>query len=448
MTTTYLPPARPPQPQSRRFLPTLLLLLTVFGPISMDLYLPALPALTTELGAVTSVAQLTVTACLIGLALGQLIAGPASDQFGRRRVLLTGALAYVLTSALCAASPSIEALTAARFVQGLAGGVGIVIGQAAGRDVFSGTQLIRFYGRLTVFGGLAAVIGPLLGGQLNTLLDWRGLFAFLALLGAILLAVIARRFPETLHDTRRTSGGFTRTVSDFRVLLADRRFLGAVLNQGFLYAALFAYLSGSTYVLQEIYGLSPQAYATAFGLNSAGFMVSGFLAGRAAERWSVLGTLAVGIAVTGAGALGLFATGLTGLPLPVVIVSLFALASGVAISSPPATTLALADWPEIAGTASSLLGMVRFGFGGISAPLVGIAGAATVLPLGAVTTVCAVLAAAAFTGQAARPERSAVAATTATAAAVACSSRSRSDRRSASGSAGERGVHLPAGRVI
>jgi DHA1 family bicyclomycin/chloramphenicol resistance-like MFS transporter len=188
-----------------------------------------------------------------------LIAGPVSDQFGRRRVLLTGVVAYVVTSALCAASPSIEALVAARFVQGLAGGVGIVIGQAAGRDVFSGPQLIRFYGRLTVFGGLAAVIGPLFGGQLNTFLDWRGLFAFLALVGVILLAVIARAFPETLPAARRTSGGFTRTVSDFRTLLADRRFLGAVLNQGFLYAALFAYLSGSTYVMQEIYGLSPQA---------------------------------------------------------------------------------------------------------------------------------------------------------------------------------------------
>ena len=418
MTTTYLRPARPAQPRLSRSLPTLLLLLTVFGPISMDLYLPALPALTTELGAVTSVAQLTVTACLIGLALGQLIAGPVSDQFGRRRVLLTGVVAYVITSALCAASPSIEALIAARFVQGLAGGVGIVIGQAAGRDVFSGTQLIRFYGRLTVFGGLAAVIGPLLGGQLNTFLDWRGLFAFLGLVGAILLAVIARRFPETLPATRRTSGGFTRTVSDFRTLLADRRFLGAVLNQGFLYAALFAYLSGSTYVLQEIYGLSPQAYAAAFGLNCAGFMTAGFLAGRAAERWSVSGTLAVGIAVTGAGALGLLITGLTGAPLPVVIVSLFALASGVAISSPPATTLALADWPQMAGTASSLVGMVRFGFGGISAPLVGVAGAGTVLPLGAVTTVCVVLAAAAFAGLAARPERARVTAAVAPDAAV------------------------------
>src|SRR5215831_6400424 len=150
-----------------RLLPPLLLVLTVFGPISMDLYLPALPTLTRELGAATSIAQLTVTACLAGLALGQLVAGPISDRFGRARPLYAGVIAYVVTSALCAASPSIETLIAARLVQGLAGGVGIVIAQAAGRDIYSGGALIRFYGRLTVTGGLAAIIGPLLGGQLT-----------------------------------------------------------------------------------------------------------------------------------------------------------------------------------------------------------------------------------------------------------------------------------------
>ena len=164
-------------------------------------------------------------------------------------------------------------------------------------------------------------------------------------------------------------------------------FLGAVLNQGFLYAALFAYLSGATFVLQDIYGLSPLGYALAFGLNSAGFMTFGYLAGRAAERWSIGGTLAVGILVAGLGAVGLLVCGTDAMPLWVVIVSLFLLASGVAISSPPATTLALVEYPQIAGTASSLLGMVRFGFGGIAAPLVGVAGALSILPLGVVTTV-------------------------------------------------------------
>ncbi|OMH26688.1 Bcr/CflA family drug resistance efflux transporter [Tersicoccus phoenicis] len=376
---------------AHRTLPALLLLLTVFGPISMDLYLPALPALTTELGAATSVAQLTVTACLLGLAAGQLIAGPASDRFGRRGILLIGVTAYIATSALCAASPTIELLIVARLVQGLAGGVGIVIAQAAGRDVYSGTALIRFYGRLTVTGGFAAIVGPLLGGLLNTVTDWRGLFVVLAVIGAGILVLSLVVFGETLPVEHRLDGGFGHTLAAYRTLLADRVFVGAVLNQGFLNAALFAYLAGATFVLQGIYGLSPQAYAAAFGLNSAGFMVFGYLAGRASERWSIPGTLAVGVLVTGLGAGGLLAAGLTPMPLIVVIVSLFALASGVAISAPPATTLALAEYPGMAGTASSLLGMVRFGFGGIAAPLVGVAGAATILPLGVVTVVAVLL---------------------------------------------------------
>lgn len=395
MTVTASSTPAPPHAATRS-LPALLLLLTVFGPISMDLYLPALPALTVELDAATSVAQLTVTACLVGLALGQLIAGPVSDRFGRRGVLLVGVVAYVVTSALCAISPTVELLIVARFVQGLAGGVGIVIAQAAGRDVYSGGALIRFYGRLTVVGGFAAIVGPLLGGQLNAVTDWRGLFVFLAVIGAGILVVALVAFRETLQAERRTRGGFAHTLGDFRVLLADRVFLGAVLNQGFLYAALFAYLAGATYVLQDVYGLSPQGYALAFGLNSAGFMVFGYCGARAAERWSVPGTLIAGVAVAGAGAAGLLASGLSAMPLWVVIASLFALAGGVAITSPPATTLALLEYPQIAGTASSLLGMVRFGFGGMAAPLVGVAGAASILPLGIVTMSAVVLAGAAY----------------------------------------------------
>ncbi|WP_433585676.1 multidrug effflux MFS transporter [Microbacterium hydrocarbonoxydans] len=384
-----------PRSLAQRILPALLLLLTVFGPISMDLYLPALPALTLELSAATSVAQLTVTACLVGLAAGQLIAGPLSDRYGRRGILLIGIVAYIATSLLCAASPSIELLIAARLVQGLSGGVGIVIAQAAGRDVYAGGALIRFYGRLTVVGGFAAIVGPLIGGLLNSVTDWRGLFVFLSAIGAGILIITLVAFDETLPHASRTTGGLGRTLHDFRTLVSDRVFLGAILNQGFLYAALFAYLSGATFVLQDIYGLSPLGYALAFGANSAGFMVLGFVAGRTAGR-SLRGTLSVGIIGAGAGALGLLASGLIRMPLWVVLVSLFLLAGGVAVTSPPATTIALVEYPQIAGTASSLLGMVRFGFGGVAAPLVGIAGATSILPLGVVTVASLVLAALAF----------------------------------------------------
>jgi DHA1 family bicyclomycin/chloramphenicol resistance-like MFS transporter len=359
----------------------------------MDLYLPALPALTAELGAVTSTAQLTVTACLIGLAAGQLVAGPLSDRFGRRGPALVGVAAYVAVSALCAASPAVEALIVARLVQGLAGGVGIVIAQAAGRDVYEGGRLIRFYGRLTVIGGLAAIIGPLLGGALTVFLDWRGLFLVLAAIGAAILLWAALGFPETLSQDARTPAGFAVIGRDMRLLCTDRRFVGAVVAQGFVYAALFAYLSGATYVLQGVYGLSPQQYALAFGLNSAGFMVFGYLAGRSSERRSVPGTLVVGLVLAGLGAAGLLAAGITHVPLAVVIVSLFLLASGTAVTSPPSTTLALVDYPQIAGTASSLLGAARFAFGGLAAPFVGIAGPLAILPLGLVTTLSIALAA-------------------------------------------------------
>lgn len=377
-------------------LPALLLLLTVFGPISMDLYLPALPALTAELGAATSVAQLTVTACLIGLAAGQLIAGPVSDRHGRRGILLIGIVAYIATSLLCAASPTVELLIAARFVQGLAGGVGIVIAQAAGRDVFAGRHLIRFYARLTVVGGFAAVVGPLLGGLLTTVVDWRGLFVFLAIVGAGILALTLQRFGETLPAEQRTTGGVTRLLHDYRTLLSDRVFIGAILNQGFLYAALFAYLSGATFVLQDIYGLSPLEYALAFGANSADFMLFGHLAGKASEHGHVRATLASGVLIVALGAAGLLMAGLAPMPLWVVLASLFALAIGVSISSPPATTLALVGYPQIAGTASSLLGMIRFGFGGVAAPLVGVAGSLSILPLGVVTVAAAAFAAGAL----------------------------------------------------
>ena len=215
----------------------------------------------------------------------------------------------------------------------------------------------------------------------------------LAVIGAIILVWVAFAFPETLAREARTAAGFAVIGRDLRLLLSDRRFVGAVTAQGFVYAALFAYLSGATYVLQGVYGLSPQGYALAFGLNSAGFMVFGYLAGVQSEKWSVTGTLVAGLVVAGVGAAGLLVAGLAEVPLGVVIVVSFLLAAGTAITSPPSTTLALADYPQIAGTASSLLGAARFAFGGVAAPLVGVAGALSILPLGLVTTVSIALAA-------------------------------------------------------
>ncbi|WP_235506072.1 Bcr/CflA family efflux MFS transporter [Arthrobacter sp. Leaf337] len=302
-------------------------------------------------------------------------------------------IAYTVTSVLCALSPTVETLILARFVQGLAGAVGIVIAQAAGRDVYSGGKLIRYYGRLTVLGGLAAIIGPVIGGQLAAVTDWRGVFLFLAAVGVAILVASLVIFRETLPQARRLTGGLSHTLNDFRRLLADRMFVGAVLITGFTYSAIFAYLSGATYILQGMYGLSPQGYSFAFGLNSLGFVIFGFISGRLAEHWSERGTLAVGLAMALAGALGLLATALLHLPLIAIILSLFTMVSGVAVTSPPATSLALKEYPDIAGTASSLLGLARFSFGGLAAPLVGIGGANDPVPFGIVAAAAAAAAA-------------------------------------------------------
>lgn len=372
---------------------TMLMLLTVFGPLSMDLYLPVLPELARDLEAPTSVAQLTVTACLIGLAGGQLIAGPLSDRFGRRRPLIVGILAYIAASVLCALSPTVTTLVLARLAQGLAGATGIVIAQAAGRDVYEGSTLIAYYARLTGLGGFAAIVGPLLGGQLARIMDWRGVFLVLAGIGVLLLVATLVIFTETHPPHRRAEAGLGTTLRNFGRLLGDRSFLCLVLVMGLVHAALFSYVAGATFILQETYGLSPQGYSYAFGVNSLGVIVFSQLGGRAARRWGERTVITLGIAVLAVSGVGLLAAGLFTLPLAAVLIALFVLVAAVSATAPPLTALALGAHPQMSGTASSLLGMARYGFGGLAAPLVGLGGAGAVIPLGVLTMAVAAVAA-------------------------------------------------------
>jgi len=397
------PTAPSPERTIGRRVPVILALLVVLGPASMDLYLPVLPALARELGSSTSSAQLTMTTCLLGLALGQVVAGPVSDRYGRRRPLIVGLLVFVLASAMCVFSTSIAVLIALRLVQGLAGAVGLVIAQAAGRDIYEGTRLTRYYGRIVVLSGLAAIVAPVIGGQLATLLDWRGFFVVLAAIGGVVMAAVLFGFPETLPVRDRVTGGARSTGGHVRTLFGDRLFVGAMLASAATSAAYFAYLAGASFVLQDIYVLSPAAYSLVFGLNAAGFALFGFLGGRAAERWSERLAFVLGLGIIAVGAGGLLATALLQLPLPFAVVSFFAVAAGAAVVSPPATSLALADYPQFAGTASSILGVTRFTAGALAAPLVGLGGSMTMVPLGIVTVVSTGLAAAAYVWLVRRP---------------------------------------------
>ena len=370
-------------------------LLSTFGPISLDLYLPALPELADELASTPSAAQLTITACLIGLALGQLVAGPLSDRFGRRRPLLVGLVAYLLTSLACALAPSVEVLVALRLLQGLAGAAGLVIARAVARDLYEGRRLVLFFSRLTLISGLAPVVAPVLGGQLSRVMSWRGLFVVLAGFGALLLvAGLLQR--ETLPPERRSVGGLSTTVRGFRVLLHDRFFVGAALSAGLAGASMFAYISGSTFVLQRIHGLSAQGFSLAFGVNSVGIMAMSQLGARLSRRRPPARVLALGLGLNLLGATALAVTVLLDLGLSFLLPSLFVMVSALGLVFPTATALAMADYPQQAGTASSLLGLGQFVFGALVAPLVGIAGEETAVPLGVVALTVSTLASLAF----------------------------------------------------
>ena len=370
-------------------------LLSTFGPISLDLYLPALPELADELASTPSAAQLTITACLIGLALGQLVAGPLSDRFGRRRPLLVGLVAYLLTSLACALAPSVEVLVALRLLQGLAGAAGLVIARAVARDLYEGRRLVLFFSRLTLISGLAPVVAPVLGGQLSRGMSWRGLFVVLAGFGALLLvAGLLQR--ETLPPERRSVGGLSTTVRGFRVLLHDRFFVGAALSAGLAGASMFAYISGSTFVLQRIHGLSAQGFSLAFGVNSVGIMAMSQLGARLSRRRPPARVLALGLGLNLLGATALAVTVLLDLGLSFLLPSLFVMVSALGLVFPTATALAMTDYPQQAGTASSLLGLGQFVFGALVAPLVGIAGEETAVPLGVVALTVSTLATLAF----------------------------------------------------
>jgi DHA1 family bicyclomycin/chloramphenicol resistance-like MFS transporter len=376
-----------------RALGAVLSALVIFGPISMDLYLPALPALTTDLEAPASLGQLTLSACLLGLAGGQLVAGPLSDRLGRRTLLLWGIGVYIVSSLVCAAAPTIDALIVARLAQGLAGSVGLVVAMAAGRDLFEGPVLLGYYGRLTVISGTAAIVGPVIGGQLANFTDWRGIFVFLAGLGLLILIAAWIWGDETLPTDRRLATD-SRLIDGFKLLRSDRTFVAMVLGIGFSTSAIFAYLAGATYVLQGTYGLSPQGYSYAFAGNSLSFVLCGVLASRIARTRSPFATLLTGLVMCVCGASSVLVVGLLHLPLPAVLASLATMVGGVAVIAPPATTLALERYPDIAGTASSILGTSKFLFGAVTAPLIGVGGGVSAVSLGTVTTAAMVMAAA------------------------------------------------------
>ncbi len=376
--------------------------LTALPALSMDMYLPALPAVGADLHTPAASVQLTLTTCLLGLAVGQLVVGPMSDQFGRRRPLLIGMSCYVVASAACAFAPTIGTLTAFRLLQGLAGAAGIVIARAVVRDLYDGLAMARFFSTLMLISGTAPILAPVLGGQILRFTDWRGVFLVLACIGTVLVFIVGRKLPETLPAEERHRGGVAEALRTMRGLFTDRVFTGYLLTGSFGFAGLFAYVAASPFVMQEIYGASPQTFSLLFMANSIGLVAVGQINGKIlVGRVSLDRVMAFGLGVTlvAAVALLLMTAGAFGeVGLFPVATGLFTLMSGMALILPNANSQALMRTPHAAGSASALLGTSQFLVGAIASPLVGIAGEHTAVPMALVQLGALIVAAGCFLG--------------------------------------------------
>ena len=369
-------------------------LLSALAPFSMDMYLPALPTLGADLNTSASVVQLSLTFCLLGLALGQLISGPISDARGRRTPLVIGMAVFIIASILCAITSSIVLLCILRLIQGLAGATGIVISRAIVRDYYTGYEMTKFFALLMLVNSIAPIIAPTVGGQVMRFTSWEGIFVILSIIGLGILIGVIFKLPESLPIEKRQTGGIKQTVSSMGMMLKDRIFMGYCLASGFVFAGMFAYISGSPFVLQDIYGISPQGFGLAFAINSIGIVAASQISSRLSRTVGEKKLLIFGLIQAFLGGLVLFIMVLLDLGLFGILIPLFFVVSSVGLVAPSSTSLAMQRQGSNAGSASAFIGLAQMGLGAIATPLVGLGGSLTAIPMGlviAISTLCALL---------------------------------------------------------
>lgn len=355
--------------------------LASFGPLSLDMYLPALPQVAADLHTTASLAQLSLTFCLLGLALGQIIVGPLSDMKGRRKPLIISMVLYTLSSLLCAFSPSVAFLIIMRFIQGFTGAAGIVIARAIARDMYSGKDLTAFFSLLMLVNGAAPILAPITGGFILQFTDWSTVFIVLAGIGCLIFVAVLTALPESLPPEKRTKGGLRETLTTFRHLLADRAFMGFAFSQAFIMTGMFAYISGSPFVLQNIYGVSAQMFSMLFAINGAGIIAATQMTGRLAKNVDERKLFISGLLISIIGSAALLLSLTFDLGLFAVCASLFIIVSSVGIVTTTGFTLAMQKQEKGAGSAAALLGLLPFIGGAIAAPLVGVAGEESAWPM-------------------------------------------------------------------
>lgn len=352
---------------SKLFLVLLLGVLSAFGPFVVDLYLPSLPQLASFFETSASMTQLTLTTAMIGLAVGQLLLGPLSDKFGRKKPLIISLVIYIISTVLIVFSPNIETMIVLRVIQGLSSAGSVVISRAIATDLYRGREMTRFFGLLMTINGIAPIISPILGSLLLEYISWKGVFVFLALIGVVVL-FFCFRLKESLSVENRLQGSIFATFSTFGVIIKNRLFMSYVGIESFLLGAMFAYIAASPFILQSFYGLSAFIFSLCFGANGAALVIGANIGGKLPNRQA----LAIGVLAFVVAALYTIAVLIIQPHWLFVEIGFFAMLLLMGITFPAISTLAMESERQYAGSASALLGFAPFFLGGIVSPLVGI----------------------------------------------------------------------------
>jgi len=374
-------------PRSRRMAFVLALsMMAAFGPLCTDTYLPSLPIMAEDLSLSTAMTQATITASLLGMAVGQLFIGPVSDGTGRRRPLFLALILFTMASVLCATAQSGYGFIAFRFAQGLGGAGGIVLSRAISCDLFQGAELTSFMALLMTINGVAPILGPLLGGTLAEMGGWPVIFLFLAGFGLFLLFMTLRVLPETLPPERRRAGGLLPSLRNTGRLFREKIFLCYAGVQGFTMAGFFGYVAASSFVFQDKYGLSATTYSVIFGITALSVMLTAVISSRVVRRVGEDRLLLTCDSLRCVFCLTVLGVCLLDFSSPVpLILSLMGMVALQGATMAASFTLAIASQSVGAGAASGLLGVSVFLFGALSSPLVGLAGPDSAMPLGVVS---------------------------------------------------------------
>jgi DHA1 family bicyclomycin/chloramphenicol resistance-like MFS transporter len=384
------PAAAAPIRFNRLGLIVLLGALTAFGPLGIDMYLPAFPQIAAALGAPIGAVQLTLPVFLAGMAAGQILYGPLSDRFGRRPPLIAGCVAFGAASVACALAGSAAALILSRFLMGLGGAVGLVVARAVVRDLYDESESARVYSLMMLVMGLAPVLAPAFGGLLLLRFAWESIFWVQAAFAVACAVAVALALPETLAASHRARAHPGFILRRFGHLTRQRAFAGYALTTACCSGILFAYISGSPFVFIQLFGVSPQQFGLYFGANAIGLFAAAQLNHALLRRYSPRQVLSGALAMNLAAAVLLAAVALAGVGgLALFYPLLFVCVATLGLLLPNAVAAAMAPFPEMAGSASALLGMLQYAVGAATGALVGLWHDGTALPMAAVVALAA-----------------------------------------------------------